>query len=208
MHYLLSMNMRLALKRDSIGANFMSDNYPDTVKPVRHSNKLLNLIGCSALIFVMGSNMSLAEQPSAKLLGQFSDWAAYSTSAMGKKICYAMSQPKKRLPENLNRDPGYVFVSYRPSDDIFGEVTAILGFPADESKPAVGTIDDVAFDFSTKIESAWVKDTSKEGDVVAAFVKGIEFRLSVVSSRGNETTDVYSLRGFTAANNAAKQACS
>src|SRR6201987_2813385 len=53
-------------------------------------------------------------------LGQFDDWVAYATPG-AKKICYALSVPKERLPKNLNRDPGYLFVSYRPDEKVRGE---------------------------------------------------------------------------------------
>ena len=47
-----------------------------------------------------------------------------------------------------------------------------------------------------------------EGRLIDAFLAGSELRLQVTSARGNETTDVYSLLGFTAALRQAREACS
>src|SRR5580765_7051676 len=52
------------------------------------------------------------------LLGQFGTWGAYTASAGGKQVCYALSEPsgKATEPPNRPRDPAYIFVSTRPSE--------------------------------------------------------------------------------------------
>ena len=64
----------------------------------------------------------------ATLLASFGDWGAYASGDGRTKICYALSQPKERLPKDLKRDPGYLFVSFRPADNVRNEVAVVLGF--------------------------------------------------------------------------------
>ncbi len=144
----------------------------------------------------------------AVLLGTFGDWGAYTANAGGAKICYALSQPRERLPAELRRGAGYIFVSFRPSENISNEIAVVMGFPTQEGQNATGTVDGASFSFVTRGENAWVANAADESRVVDAFVRGRQLELKVTSARGNETTDIYSLSGFTAAMRRAQQECS
>ena len=48
----------------------------------------------------------------------FGDWGVYTAQAGRSKICYALSQPKDRLPKDLKRDPAYLFVFVPASDNV------------------------------------------------------------------------------------------
>ena len=143
----------------------------------------------------------------AVLLGTFGDWGAYTTQTGKAKICYALSQPKERLPAGLNRDPGYLFVSFRPSENVRNEVAVVVGFPTRDGSEGQALVDETAFTLVTKGQNAWVKNPAEEGKLVEAFVRGRGLVLKISSARGNETRDRYSLSGFTAALDRAKKAC-
>ena len=52
-----------------------------------------------------------------------------STGRTGKgRICYTLAQPKTRDPASLKRDPGYAFISDRPTEGVRNEVSFIMGF--------------------------------------------------------------------------------
>ena len=144
----------------------------------------------------------------AMLLGTFGDWGAYSTNAGGTKLCYAFSQPSERRPEALRRGPGYIFVSFRPSENVSNEVSIVMGFPTQDGQSARGVVDGTSFAFVTRGENVFVAEAEDERRVVDAFVRGRQLELNVTSARGNATTDVYSLSGFTAAMRRAQQECS
>ena len=67
------------------------------------------------------------------------DWGVYTAQSGRSKICYALSQPKDRLPKNLNRDPAYLFVSFRPAENVKNELALVLGFTAKDNGPASAT---------------------------------------------------------------------
>lgn len=153
------------------------------------------------------SAQAQAQAGEAVVLGTFRDWGAYADETGGTKVCYAYSQPSARRPDTLRRGPGAIFVSFRPSENVSNEVAVMMGFPTQEAQAARGVVDGVAFTFTTQGENAFVADAADEARVVAAFMAGSEFELNVTSARGNETTDVYSLAGFTAAVRRAEEEC-
>ncbi len=122
-------------------------------------------------------------------------WTAFSSQGV-RKVCYAMSQPKERLPKNLNRDPGFLFVSSRPADKVRGEVSWVLGFPAKEGVAAEAKVDDKAYALITKGDKAWLKNPAEEGQFIEALEAGTSLSVKATSGRGNSLTDKYILTGF------------
>ena len=49
------------------------------------------------------------------LVASFGDWNVFVGEAGKGRICYTLAQPKTREPASLKRDPGYAFISDRPT---------------------------------------------------------------------------------------------
>jgi hypothetical protein len=143
----------------------------------------------------------------AVLLGTFNDWKAYSTQAGRSKVCYALSEPKERLPRELKRDPAFIFVSFRPSENVRNEVAVVLGFPTKDGSEAKAAVGSAQFDFLTKDQNAWIKNPAQEEQVVQTLSRGGNLVLRSQSRRGNELTDRYSLQGFAQALERARREC-
>ncbi|MFI4995841.1 MAG: Invasion associated locus B family protein [Hyphomicrobiales bacterium] len=139
-------------------------------------------------------------------LGQFDDWIAYATPG-AKKICYALSVPKERLPKNLNRDPGYIFVSYRPDEKVRGEIAVVMGYSVKEDAPAQAVLGSTSFQLAGKDSSLFVHNAAEEGTMLAAMKKGGSLVVKASSKRGNATTDRFSLAGIAQAIDQAEKAC-
>ena len=123
--------------------------------------------------------------------------SVYVTSGPAKQ-CYALAQPKDRLPKELKRDPAYLFISSRPSEKVRNEVSIIMGFDvkvADKGGPeaAIGA---AKFALASQGAHLWVKDTAKSGAMIDALRKGARLIVKANSLRGNLTTDSYSLTGI------------
>ena len=132
----------------------------------------------------------------ATLLASFGDWGAYATAAGKNRICYALSQPKDRQPASLQRDPGYIFVSFRPAENVKNEIAVMMGFPTKDGGAGEATIGTAKFNLVTKDKNAWVKNPAEEPQVVAAMGKAQSLVVKASSARGNQSTDRYSLSGF------------
>ena len=141
------------------------------------------------------------------LLEKSDDWAAYAAQTGKDKLCYALAQPKDRMPSGLNRDPAYFYIWMDPSKNIRNEVSVILGFPTKAGTDAVATIGTTTFAFSTKDGNAWLKNPAESNRFLDAMRKGEKLTLKSTSQRGNALTDNYSLSGISAAVARAAREC-
>jgi hypothetical protein len=132
-------------------------------------------------------------------LGKFGDWGAYMAGTGANKVCFALSQPQERLPKGLNRDPGYIFITSRPAQNVRNEVAFMLGFALKADADGAATIDGHAFALESKDKTAFVKNAAEEPQMVQAMRAGSKLLVKTTSLRGNVTTDSYSLSGLTKA---------
>jgi hypothetical protein len=143
----------------------------------------------------------------ASLVASFGDWGVYTAQTGRSKICYALSQPQDRLPKNLNRDPAYLFVSFRPAENVKNEVALVLGFAAKESGSAEAAIGSTSYALLTKATNAWLKNPAEEAQAIATMARGQSVVVKAQSARGNSLTDRYSLNGFSKALEQARREC-
>jgi Invasion associated locus B (IalB) protein len=143
------------------------------------------------------------------LLGQFGTWGAYAAAPNGKKVCFALAKPSqsKTSPANRPRDPAYAFVSTRPSEKVFNEVSIMIGYavkPGSESTLEVGG---ASYSMYTQGDGLWIKNAAEEERLVDAMRKSPDVVVKGVSAKGTETTDTFSLKGLAQALDRATQDC-
>jgi hypothetical protein len=143
----------------------------------------------------------------ASLLTSYGDWGVYTAQTGRSKICYALSQPKDRLPKNLTRDPAYLFVSFRPAENVRNEVALVLGFTAKENGPAEAAVGNASYALVTKTANAWLKNPAEEGQAIATMARSGSLTVKTQSARGSSLTDRYSLNGFGKALEHARKEC-
>src|SRR5882672_11205041 len=102
------------------------------------------------------------DQPT--LLGQYADWGAYTAAPGGKKVCFVLSKPKSSQtnPPGRPRDPAYIFISSRPTENVRNEVSVIIGYPFKPSTDASAEIGATKFAMSTQNDGAWIKNVADE----------------------------------------------
>lgn len=141
------------------------------------------------------------------LIGTYRDWDAYMRTENGRRECFMISMPKSTAPKNVNRGSIYVTVTHRPAAKVKNEVSAIVGYPFRKNSTASATVGGQRFDLFTQGDGAWLDNSKADSRMVSAMKKGSKLVLKGLSQRGTNTTDRYSLMGFTAAHNAISQAC-
>lgn len=129
-------------------------------------------------------------------LDQFGDWIAAISGQGRTKVCYAMAEPKERLPKGLKRDPANIFVSTRVGDGARNEIAIRLGFSAKPREDGALTIGNAKFALLTEGENAFLKNPAQEAQLLDAMRKGQTVAVQVTSARGNALTDRYILKGF------------
>ncbi|MCA6118681.1 Invasion associated locus B family protein [Bradyrhizobium sp. WSM 1738] len=143
------------------------------------------------------------------LIGQYGTWGAYTATPNGKKVCFALAKPSssKTNPPNRPRDPAYAFVSTRPAEKVFNEVSIMIGYalkPGSESSLEVGG---ASYAMYTQGDGLWIKNAAEEEQMVNAMRKSAEVVVKGVSAKGTETTDVFSLKGLSQALDRLAQDC-
>lgn len=143
------------------------------------------------------------------LIGQYGTWGAYTATPNGRKVCFALAKPSssKTNPPNRPRDPAYAFVSTRPAEKVFNEVSIMIGYalkPGSESSLEVGG---ASYAMYTQGDGLWIKNAAEEEQMVSAMRKSAEVTVKGVSAKGTETIDVFSLKGLSQALDRLAQDC-
>jgi invasion protein IalB len=143
------------------------------------------------------------------LIGQFGTWGAYTATPNGKKVCFALAKPSssKTTPPNRPRDPAYAFVSTRPAEKVFNEVSVMIGYglkPGSESTIEVGG---GSYAMYTQGDGIWIKNAAEEERLVEAMRKSADLTVTGVSAKGTTTSDTFSLKGLSQALDRLAQDC-
>ena len=176
------------------------------------------------------------EEPAKpSLVATFGDWNVFVGEVGKGRICYTLAQPKTREPASLTRDPGYAFISDRPSEGVRNEVSFIMGFDVSggdtaesktDAKPGekpsksdaksktsaaaaapVALVDQASFEMLPKGGNLWVKNAAKESALITEMRKGVKLVIKAASLRGHQSIDTYSLGGFAQAMDRLQKEC-
>ncbi|MHA7776169.1 invasion associated locus B family protein [Roseibium sp. M-1] len=153
----------------------------------------------------VSSAAAFAQTPT--LLKQHKDWAAYSLSSGGGKVCYALTKPTTSLPGDRNHGDVFFFVTTRPAEGVSTEPSLLVGYPFKDKSSVTVDIDGKGFTLFTNNDGAWVENAATEAQLVAAMKAGRDMSVSGESSRGTRTSYKFSLSGVTAAIDEANSAC-
>ncbi|MBV5264475.1 invasion associated locus B family protein [Pinisolibacter aquiterrae] len=164
----------------------------------RNFNKVAAVALASAFVFTAGSAVAAQRQ-----LAQVGAWRAIVADQGAGRVCFVIASPKERLPATLKRDPGFAFVTKRGGS---WEISFDFGYRLAQAQHSL-QIGASAHKLFSKGAAAWLATDVEERRVVEEMKAGQEMQVSAKSGRGNDTTDVYDLAGFTAATAAVDKEC-
>ena len=159
------------------------------------------------LVFSFICSISYGEE-NLKSIGKFKDWESFVLSNEGSKICFAQSIPVVRAPKKLKREPSRLFVSFRPNENIKNEISVTNGYEFKPKAPVAAKSGKKSYDLFSKGRFAWVVDNKDEARLIVTMKKASRLMIIGNTDKGDQTTDHYSMMGFTKAYNTAKKSCS
>ena len=159
------------------------------------------------ILFLSICSIAYSEE-NLKSIGKFKDWESFILLQDGNKICFAQSIPVVRAPKKLKRDPSRLFVSFRPGEKIKNEVSVTNGYEFKPKAPVAAKSGKKTYDLFSKGKFAWVVDNEDETKLIATMKKASRLMIIGNTDKGDQTTDHYSMMGFTKAYNTAKKSCS
>jgi len=159
------------------------------------------------ILFSFISNILNAEE-NLKSVGKFKDWESFVLLQEGNKVCFAQSIPVVRAPKKIKRNPSRLFVSFRPAENIKNEISVTNGYEFKLKALVTAKSGKKNYDLFSKGRFAWVVDSKDEEKLIVTMKKASRLMIIGNSEKGDQTTDHYSMMGFTKAYNSAKKSCS
>ena len=155
--------------------------------------------------FTVFSLSAFANTP--RSTGKYKNWQSFTAETDEGKICFAQTLPTKRAPAAVKRDKSKLFVTFRPSENIKDEISITSGH-AYKASTVTAKSGKRSYSFFSKENFAWILDDQEEKKFIKLMKKATDVIVKARTVKGAETTDHYSMMGFTKAYNTAKKNCS
>jgi len=165
------------------------------------------VLAATIVVTVQPHGASAASDASKPFIGRFGEWEAFHQGKGRKKVCYVASIPKKSKGKYKKRGDIQAFVAHHPNVKVLNEVSFNAGYTYRKGSEVKVVIGKKSFSLFTKDDTAWARDKKTDFALVHAMERGADLVVKGVSSRGTRTTDIYSLKGFTAAYKAMNKVC-
>ncbi|WP_274627287.1 invasion associated locus B family protein [Arvimicrobium flavum] len=136
---------------------------------------------------------------SATKIGQHNAWGTYSYNANGGKVCYVLTVPTDKKPTSVDHGDIFFFVSQKPGQNVTYEPQFIASYNFQENSKVSVSVDGKSFSMFTRGKSAWMENAAQEPALIAAMKAGADMKIDAKSSRGTQTSYVFSLKGISAA---------
>ena len=157
------------------------------------------------LIFIILFSFS-ANANTPKSTGKYKNWESFTVETDKGKICFAQTLPTKRAPASIQREKSKIFVTFRPSESIKDEVSLTSGHDY-KSSTVTASSGKKRYSFFSQKNFAWLLDDQEEKNFIKLMAKATNLIIKARTTKGAETTDHYSMMGFTKAYNTAKKTC-
>ena len=138
--------------------------------------------------------------------GKYKNWESFIAETDKGKICFAQTVPTKRAPASIKRNKSKLFVTFRPTEDIKDEVSITSGHDY-KSSTVTASSGKRKYSFFSQKSFAWLLDDQEEKGFIKLMKKATNVIIKARTTNGAETTDHYSMMGFTKAYNTAKKTC-
>lgn len=157
---------------------------------------------CGLCVF---STLAFASVP--QKIEQSGNWAAYTLAEGEGKICYMASEPVDAKGNYSSRGKIYALITHKPSENSKNVFSYIAGYTYKKDSKVEVTVDGKKFSLFTQDDTAWAHTSEDDQGLSDAIKNGSKLIIKGVSSKGTETTDVFSLKGATAAYKSITQEC-
>ena len=138
--------------------------------------------------------------------GKYKNWESFVAETDKGKICFAQTVPTKRAPASIKRNKSKLFVTFRPTENIKDEVSITSGHDY-KSSTVTASSGKRKYSFFSQKSFAWLLDDQEEKGFIKLMKKATNVIIKARTTNGAETTDHYSMMGFTKAYNTAKKTC-
>ncbi|MBP3346841.1 MAG: hypothetical protein J6L86_07450 [Alphaproteobacteria bacterium] len=166
-------------------------------------NKFFSLL--SLFCFAASSAASAAVPQS---IGEYGDWTAFYYKDGRNTVCYMASAPVKDEGKYTKRGDIYMVVTHRPQEKSFDVVNINAGYTyKDKSRVKIQIGNKTIDKLFTDGTMAWTINGQVDAELIKEMKRGSRMIVTGTSSRGTQTKDTYSLKGFNKAYMAISKKC-
>ncbi len=158
---------------------------------------------CFLLFFAVPS--LAADKVHVQPAGYFDNWGVYTTMENDKKVCFMAVAP---MHTSVNRENNFLTVTRRPADNQYDVISLLFGTRFHEkSRPTLGVDQKKVKEMKPVDTTAFIADTAVEKELIQQMIAGEVVRTRGKSVKGVVLKETFSLKGFSAAYKALKEAC-
>ena len=161
------------------------------------------------VLCLSGTSFAQSQKKNTRqFLGTFGAWSAYKMKDNGADLCYMVSEPTKSEGKYKRRGDIFLIIANRPADKTFNVMSLTAGYTYKKGSTATIQVDkNTPMDLFTSDDTAWTNTAKTDAAITKQMRAGNVAVIKGKSSLGTLTTDTFSLKGFTKANDAIAKAC-
>lgn len=163
-------------------------------------------LGLCLLACLATAGDALAQQ-TPRFVASHRDWTVYVVENDGGKVCYIASEPSKQEGNYSKRGNPAVLVALLPGDPPSEQVSVQPGYAYRRNSSVEVVVGSQKFDLFTQGEHAWARTDADDKALIVAMRRGSTMTVKGTSSRDTNSTDTYSLAGFSNAYEAMRNEC-
>lgn len=161
----------------------------------------------ATLLSLMLTASTAAVAQEVRVLGTFGKWIAQTYKEDGQPVCFMSVRPDSTEGTFKARGESLFMVTHRPSEQAFDVISVVAGYQYQPDSDAAITVNGKRFNLFTVGERAYARDNATDKALVELMIKGRNVSVRGASNKGNVTTDIFPLAGFTAAHQSITQNC-
>lgn len=144
------------------------------------------------LLIPLLTQIAFGQEP--KEIGKFGPWTAYKYNDKKGDVCYLTNTPEKSEGKYKSRGKIYAMISVRSDAKKTGEFSHVAGYSFNKDEKVKVTIGSKDFTLFTDDDTAWAVNDTEDGQLLEKMLKETSMKVVGKSSKGTDTTDVYSLK--------------
>ena len=136
------------------------------------------------------------------------NWGIIGLGAMANRFANAINEVENAKLVGIASNSTEKLKNFGDKHNIKNEFSVTSGYEFQSKSPVTAKSGKKIYDLFSKGKFAWVVDNEDEKKLISTMKKASRLMIIGNSDKGNQTTDHYSMMGFTKAYNAAKKNCS
>jgi len=167
--------------------------------------------GLAGAVVALAASGVSAQEESTNQVAAKTAWSVFEDSS--PRECWAVSSPTETINKKdgrivaVRRGDILLMTFYRPGAGVQGQLAFTGGYPFAGGSTVNLDISGNKFELFTEGEWAWPASAADDAKIISSLKRGADATLTARSSRGTQTSDRFSLMGFTAAVEEAEKRC-